>query len=427
MANLESSGGLFPGRRIAVRWVAALAGAGLVGLRPAPAAAQPSFALDGNVRSLFSALNDYPNPNLAWELEDGVSSDTILRLIGEGQLRDGWTYELHGAQRVQFETLEGERAGRLGWGEPVQATGRYRATREDWMWAEHEDGSAELSLDRLNLKVALSKADILLGRQAVNFNQAFFWNPLDVFAPFGPLQFDRDYKTGVDAARVDVPLGRLGGLNLIGALGRETELDDMSWEGSALLARAFANWQDWDWALQGGKICGGYMVGGGASGDLGPLALRGEAAHFAPEERNGFSPIGLTDHAEVVLGAGRRFADSLDVETEYFFNGAGESEHLNAALPRLAAGTSRQMGRHFLGTAVRYEIHPRWKGSLMWILSLTDGSSVLQPGLSFSAAEGCDLLLGALVGLGEDLDGTTVESEFGAYPDILYVELKLYF
>ena len=116
MAHLESSGGLFPGRRIAVRWVAVLAGAGLVGLASAPAAAQSSFALAGNVRSLFSALNEYPNPSLAWELEDGVSSDTILRLIGEGQLRDGWTYELHGAQRVQFETLEGERAGRLGWG-----------------------------------------------------------------------------------------------------------------------------------------------------------------------------------------------------------------------------------------------------------------------------------------------------------------------
>lgn len=427
MARPEPTRGCIPVRRLAVQWAAALAGAGLVGLGPAAAVAQPSFALAGDVRSLFSALRDYPNPHLAWEREDGVSSETILRLIGEGRLRDGWTYEIHGAQRVQFETLEGERAGRLGWGEPVPAAGRYRATREDWTWAEHEDGSAELALDRLSLKVALSKADIILGRQAVNFNQAYFWNPLDVFAPFGPLQFDRDYKTGVDAARVDVPLGRLGGLNLIGALGRETEPDDVSWEGSALLARAFANWRDWDWALQGGKICGGYMVGGGAAGELGLLAVRGEAAYFEPEERDGFSAIGLTDHAEVVLGAGRRFADSLDVETEYFFNGAGESEHLNAALPRLAAGTSRQMGRHFLGTAVRYEIHPRWKGSLMWILSLTDGSSAIQSGLAFSASEACDLLLGALVGLGEDLDGTTVESEFGAYPDILYVELKLYF
>ncbi|NCA82417.1 MAG: hypothetical protein EOM72_06680 [Opitutae bacterium] len=427
MANLESSSGWDSVRRLAVRWVAGLAGAGLAWLGPTTGAAQPAFSLAGNVRSLFSALNDYPNPNLAWEREDGVSSDTILRLIGEGQLRDGWTCEIHGAQRVRFETLEGAGAGRFGWGEPVSATGRYRATREDGMWAEHEDGSAELSLDRLSLKVALSKADILLGRQAVNFNQAYFWNPLDVFAPFGPLQFDRDYKTGVDAARVDVPLGRLGGVNLIGALGGETERDDVSWEGSALLARAFANWRDWDWALQGGKICGGYMAGGGASGELGLLAVRGEAAHFEPDERNGFSSIGLTGHAEVVLGAGRRFFDSLDVEAEYFFNGAGESEHLNAALPRLAAGTSRQMGRQFLGTAVRYEIHPRWTGSLLWILSFTDGSSVLQPGLAFSASEGCDLLLGGLAGLGEDLDGTTVESEFGAYPDILYVELKLYF
>ena len=427
MANPESIRGWDPARRLAGRWAASLAWTGLVCLGPPNAAARSAFTLAGDVRSLFAALHDYPNPYLAWDRESGASSDTILRLIGEGQLRDGWTYEIHGAQRVQFETLEGTRIGRFGWGAPVQVAGRYRVTGEDWAWAEHEDGSAEFFLDRLNAKVALSRADIVLGRQAVNFNQAYFWNPLDVFAPFGPLQFDRDYKTGVDAARLDVPLGRMGGLNLIGALGRRTELDDVSWEGSALLARAFANWRDWDWSWQGGKICGGYMAGGGAAGELGPLALRGEAAHFEPEERAGFSPLGLTRHFEAVLGAGRRFADALDVETEYFYNGAGESERLNAALPRVAAGTSRQMGRHFLGTAVRYEFHHRWQGSLMWILSFTDGSSVLQPGLSFSASEGCDVLLGGLVGLGEEPEDTTVESEFGAYPEILYVELKLYF
>ena len=64
--------------------------AGWAGLAPADSAAQSAWSLDGDLRTLFSALQDYPNPHRAWEREDGVSSDTILRLIGEGQLREGW-------------------------------------------------------------------------------------------------------------------------------------------------------------------------------------------------------------------------------------------------------------------------------------------------------------------------------------------------
>ncbi len=417
------------GRRAGVRRRvgALLAAAGLAAAEGFAAA--PALSLHGDVRSLLAGLHDYPNPRLGWEGEDGASCETVLRLIGEARLREDVALELHGGQRVRFETLEGERAGRIGWDGLRSPAGRYRATDEDGVWAEHEDGSAEWFLDRLALKVALPRADLAVGRQAVNFNQAWFWNPLDVFAPFGALQFDRDYKPGVDAARLDVPLGPLAGASLVGALGRETESADVSWAGSALLARAYATWRNWDWAAQGGKICGGHMAGGSAVGELGPLAVRAEAAHFAPEETGGLSAIGLTEHAEVVLGAGRRFADAWDVEAEYFFNGAGAgtAAHLDEALPRVAAGTARQMGRHFLGAALRREFHPRWKGSLVWILSGTDGSSILQPGIAYSAAAGADVLLGALVGLGAGPDGTTVKTEFGAYPDIVYLELKLYF
>ena len=364
------------GRRAGVRRRAGalLAAAGLAAAEGLAAA--PALSLRGDVRSLLAGLQDYPNPRLGWEGEDGASSETVLRLIGEVRFGEDVELEMHGGQRVQFETLEGERAGRFGWDGSRPPAGRYRATDEDGVWAEHEDGSAEWFLDRLALKVALPRADLAVGRQAVNFNQAWFWNPLDVFAPFGALQFDRDYKTGVDAARLDVPLGRLAGASLVGALGRGAE-----------------------------------------------------AAHFAPEEAGGFSAIGLTEHAEVVLGAGRRFAGDWDVEAEYFYNGAGagSAAHLNEALPRVAAGTARQMGRHFLGAALRREFHPRWKGSLVWILSGTDGSSILQPGVSYSAAAGADVLLGALVGLGAGPDGTTVQTEFGAYPDLVYLELKLYF
>src|SRR5574337_371271 len=88
-----------------------------------------------------------------------------------------------------------------------------------------------------------------------------------------PNQFDRDYKAGVDALRIDVPFGSFSGVNLIGALGREItaagtyvgggETWHTSWFGSAVLARVFTHVHGWDLSAQAGKIYGGYQIGGG--------------------------------------------------------------------------------------------------------------------------------------------------------------------
>ena len=50
-------------------------------------------------------------------------------------------------------------------------------------------------------EAAFRFAGLTIGRQAVSFGKAHFWNPLDVFLAFDPFQFDRDYKPGVDAQR----------------------------------------------------------------------------------------------------------------------------------------------------------------------------------------------------------------------------------
>ena len=38
-----------------------------------------------------------------------------------------------------------------------------------------------LTVDRLNVRFDLASLDVTLGRQAITFSQAYFWNPLDVF------------------------------------------------------------------------------------------------------------------------------------------------------------------------------------------------------------------------------------------------------
>ncbi len=79
-----------------------------------------------------------------------------------------------------------------------------------------------------------------------------------------------------------------------------------------------------------------------------------------------------------------------------------------------------------------YEILPILMGSLAWIYSFSDQSSLLQPGLSLSVSDEADFVFGALIGLGARPQGSTpfdfeLKSEFGTYPNIYYMEFKFYF
>ncbi|RME19823.1 MAG: hypothetical protein D6806_17595, partial [Deltaproteobacteria bacterium] len=76
-------------------------------------------------------------------------------------------------------------------------------------------------------------------------------------------------------------------------------------------------------------------------------------------------------------------------------------------------------------------IVPILTGSIAWIFSFSDYSSLLQPGLQLSVSDEADFLLGVMIGLGDRPEvtssGLVLGSEFGTYPTIWYMEFKFYF
>ena len=91
---------------------------------------------------------------------------------------------------------------------------------------------------------------------------------------------------------------------------------------------------------------------------------------------------------------------------------------------------------HLAGGVLRHEITPLLNGSLAGIVSLSDGSFTLQPGLVYSAADEVDVIAGALLSFGEKPTGTPEfcqsiggcpASEFGTFPRVVYVQSKVYF
>ena len=90
-------------------------------------------------------------------------------------------------------------------------------------WLQRSSQAASLWLDRPERpRCALPRADVTVGRQAITFGKAYFWNPLDEFLPFDARQIDRDYKAGVDAVRVDIPTSPFSGVNVVVAPGRSS-------------------------------------------------------------------------------------------------------------------------------------------------------------------------------------------------------------
>jgi hypothetical protein len=421
------------------------------GARPAVRAEEGDAPLDfgGSLRTVGVMAGNYPSEAVfgrdnSWD----AASQSLLRLTASGRPAPGLSYEVHGVEGLDYRTAPG---GMAESGISPAGT-RYRALREEWRQEEKEHFMARFWLDRASVKMSLGLADLTLGRQAVNFSKAWFWNPLDAFLPFDARQFDRDYKPGVDAARLDIQLGRFAGANLVGVAGRKAAVPGpggdgyadgagtlgASWYASGAVARVFGSLAGWDLAAQGGKVYGGWQAGTGVAGEVGPLAARGEAAWFRASGggyevpgRNGPARL-LDDSFTAVAGTGHRFGNSLDLEAEYLYNGAGVPHDTGLSALRVVTGNSPQFGRNLAGVTATYELTGILAGRLSGVANLDDRSFSVQPGVTLSVSDESELLAGAMLNRGrrpaaEEYGTPAPASEFGLYPDQYYAEFKVHF
>jgi hypothetical protein len=426
----------------------------LLGLALVLRAASPAWALigstdgpaglDGSIRSIGAGIDYYHFPPFFGDVSAEALSQTLLRLVAAGRPRPWLAYELHGVQTLTYRTGDVAPIGTAAFApfSLVATDLRYRALDATHEWTDRPHLVATLFPDRANVRLTAADVDLTVGRQAITLGKTYLWNPLDVFLPFDPQQFDQEYKPGVDAVRLDVPLGAFSGIGVIGAAGRSDDAGggqtlDASWTESAVLGRAFATVRGWDLAVQGGKVFGGYHVGAGATGEIGPLETRVELARQIADADIPLLP-GVPDSGRLVedgttavVGVGHRFESTLTLEAEWFANGLGDAAHLDAALVRFARGATLGLSDHLLGLVVAYDILPVLVGQLGWLVAPEDPSAQVLPRLTWSAGDEVEVLAGAIANLGArpalTAERLRVESEFGTFPDVYYVELKFYF
>ncbi len=289
------------------------------------------------------------------------------------------------------------------------------------------------NIDRLTFNIALPFADITIGRQAISFGSARFFNPTDVFSPFSFQELNKEEKFGIDAVRIKFPMGDMGEIDLGYVFGHYAD-----WKKSAAFARVRFPIGNYDISVIAMEYKTHLMAGLNVSGSIGGAGVWFEGAYtFAGLLEDG-SDMDF-DQSFVRLSAGFDYYFPHDIYFffEYHYSQAGtlESEAYltNYKLQKAAYEDSGVylMGEHYLAPGMTWQLHPLVSFAFTVLFNCSDPSGMLSLALDWSVVEDVSISAGANISIGEKIDVSglfpKVNSEFGFYPDIYYLNLKMYF
>ena len=278
-----------------------------------------------------------------------------------------------------------------------------------WTLTEREHVVWRHRFDRFNVGFApTDNVEVTAGRQAVSWGTALFLTPSDPFTPFNPVDPFREFRAGVDAARIRYYPGPLSEVDIVVRQTRSPTGDE-----TTALARGLTTVQNWEISGWGGTLYGDPAAAFGSAGSLGSWAVRGEAVVRRLEEMLVFrGTIGIDRQ----LQAGGR---DLTLAVEYQRDGLGAAapEELVDLLESdtFLRGEHQVLGRDEAVVQASYQVHPLWSVSGLWLWNLNDRSAILGPSLAYSAADNAAIAAGVFIGIGDDAttDDLPLPSEYG--------------
>ena len=365
----------------------------------------------------------FPERNAAaglWRLR----LDGAARPAGWALLAAAWETRL----RVDSGAAgEGAAAGPL----PREAAGPYRVWPLDWSLAAGTGLAWRHELDRAAVELRGGPLRATVGRQAIGWGRGALFGAYDLFAPFAPLEVDREWRRGVDAARVERRLGERGAAELVVA-GADRAAD------MAVAGRLRGAAGDADAELVAGWRAGDWLLGAGASGALRGAELHGElCAYRARDPLPAGGSLGDARLAlKAVAGASYSFALGngllLLAEVHHSGFGARRAADLGPLLAdpafqgRLLRGDTQIPGRWAVAVTAGYELSPLLAASLAALASPADGSGVAAPQLRLSLSDRLSIVVSGNLPWGKAPAGAALRSEYGATPIAGFAQIAVY-
>ena len=264
--------------------------------------------------------------------------------------------------------------------------------------------------------------DVTVGRQAVSWGSTLFLTPADPFLPFNPADPFREFRAGVDAARIRLSPSPLSAIDIVV---RPTKT--LLGEELTALARGLvtvANWEVSGWA---GSLYGDAAAAVATAGAFGAWAVRGEAS---------FRTIDDELFVRGTIGTDRLFqvgGRDLMVMFEYQRDGLGAAdpdEYLSILRSApFIRGELQVLGRDETVASVSYQPHPLWGITGLWLANLNDGSTLLSPSVAYSAGDEAAIAGGVYfaVGASRPTLETPLASEYGLTGTTGYLSFSWYF
>ncbi len=291
------------------------------------------------------------------------------------------------------------------------------------------------NLDRFSLTWKLSGADITVGRQVVARGSARIVNPTDVLIPFSFNELDKEERTGVDALRIRVPLGAMSELDAGWLPGPDFRLS----RGALFLRSRFSLWNT-DLSLLLMDFHENLMIGLDLARSVGGASVWLETAYVLPGTFRGGDESDDPAYFRLSAGADHQLGSKTYAFAEYHFNGAGgrRSSEYAGSLDTAAYrdGSVYLLGRNYLGAGLTRQVTPLLPLTALLLWNLNDGSAMALVTGEYNVAENIYLSAGAHLGAGRGPEpvagippppGLGIRSEFGLYPDLLFVSFRLYF
>jgi len=267
------------------------------------------------------------------------------------------------------------------------------------------------TIDRAWAKWTQGPLEFTLGRQRVAWGTNLVWNPIDLFNPALPLDFDSEEKPGNDAARVEWYLGPNSELDIAFVPQRDPD-------SSAAAIRLKLNRWKYDWIAMAGRRGPVTVAGFAWAGSIHGAGFRGEALYSLPRQSSTNEP----DYLTFAVSGDYAFRSSLYLHAEALYNERGTTG--DAGGWRLLQSYTRgelTPARWALFGEVARDLSPLVRVSGAGILNPSDGSYYLGPTFALSVLTNLDFFATAL------LFGGDSGTEFGDNSQLLMGRLKFSF
>jgi len=410
------------------RLVAVLAAVAVLALTAVAAAQEteaesPSLTVRTSLKAtgLFSRSPDAPDL-----FPDRTAGESMLRLRVEPEFRasGNTTFSLAYEQRLHYASAPTVGIGVIGI-LPSSLSTPFRIEPLVWRVNESAKGTWRHEIDRANAQVHLRRADLTIGRQAIGWGRGVMFTSVDLFAPFSPLEVDREWRSGVDAARADIKLTDRSSIDIVGAFG-----DTLDRSAFAARARGYAGTIDVE--VAGGRRGQDLFGGITSSAAVGDAEVHGEAAAFRVPSGLGHDVVW-----KVVVGGSYRFpiGSGILAYAEYHYSGFGAQRPEEilvllttpSFLERFVRGDMQILSRHAVGVTGSYDASPEMTYTGQWLHNPADQSGILAPALTYTFNDAVSLLGTVYVPYGRPPEGGQLRSEYGAAPLSGLLQLRVYF